>query len=75
MVVTLFEEQVDALAESLKGELTSESLAGELRVTPARAGRESVSMPQHARRALRRMFMRQSPLNRNRFTRGSRLAL
>ncbi len=40
--LTLVDEQVDAEAESVNGDETSESFAGLLTVTPASAGSESV---------------------------------
>ena len=54
---TLCEEQVDADAESVKGEETPELFAGSFTVTPAKAGMEAVTIAQAAIRILEAVFM------------------
>lgn len=57
METTLLEEQLAALAERVKGDVTSVPVAGALTVTPAIAGRLSASIAEQVRVKRRTVFM------------------
>jgi hypothetical protein len=57
MAFTFCDEQVDALAESVKGEETSVLLTGLLTVTPASAGTVIATKSEEATESDRMMFI------------------